>query len=142
MEDCARELAILHGGITSLQNQWQATMEISGTGINVEDQPARFQARWAYDGRENTELWRKAKRVYSTTILGPKLAEQAGGAAAARAAGALNIVEIGGSVIFNATTEIMDSLSPEFLDETRGVRSWLWPLTIQNPLDGEGISTP
>ncbi|MBZ0234571.1 MAG: hypothetical protein K8M05_19725 [Deltaproteobacteria bacterium] len=131
---------VLHGGITVLDNLAQAESEVTGTGTDVAKQPPRFVRRHDHDWRYPRRAWTVVRRLYWTTLLGPKLASAAGGAAAARAAGALSIQEISGSLLFQAMEgPPRDSLDPEFLAATTRLRRWLWPHTFKNPLDAAGF---
>ena len=90
-------------------------------------------------GRNQTMLWEKARRIYWITVLGPALAKSAGGSEAARNAGANKVVEIGGSLVITATNAIADSLNGDFSTRIRTLRKWLWPHSIQNPADSNGL---
>ena len=57
-----------------------------------------------------------------------------------RAAGALDVREVNGSLTFRAMEgPPRDSRDPEFLAATLPLRRWLWPHTFQNPLDAAGF---
>lgn len=137
LRTCAAELSVLHGGITALPNRHQALSEASLIGYEISKQPESFAKRWSYDAGNSMSLWQKARRVYWTTLLGPVLARQVGGAAAAIAAGALDVTEVAGSLMFAATRDVEDSLVPGFSQQTRVLREWLWPCLLQNPSDGD-----
>ena len=141
LRECARGLAVVHGGVTVLENQWQAVGEVAGTWIEVEKQPERFQRRMEGDRiAKATRLRDRCPRLYWTTLLGPGLAAAAGGAEAARIAGGRDVREVAGSLVFQATDgPPQDSLDPEFLAATAKLRRWLWPHTFQNPLDAAGF---
>jgi hypothetical protein len=134
-------LPVVHGGITRLDNLAQAESETSGTATHIERQPATFQRRREHDWWMNQAILRtKCRRLYWTTLLGPALTQAAGGADAARDAGALDVREVNGSVIVRAMEgPPRDSLDPEFLAATVRLRRWLWPHTFQNPLDAAGF---
>ena len=139
---CAEHMPILHGGITHLDNLEQASCEATGgMRSEVNRQPPLFQQRREHDWWMNKGVLRtKCRRLYWTTMLGPTLASAAGGAEAARAAGALDVREVNGSLIFQAMAgPPRDSLDPEFLAATVRLRRWLWPHTFQNPLDAAGF---
>jgi hypothetical protein len=138
---CAQCIPLLHGGITALDNLAQAASEVTGTATDVRKQPELFQRRREHDWWMNQDLIRtRCRRLYSTTLLGPALAQAAGGAEAARAAGAIDVREVNGSLIFRAMEgPPRDSLDPAFLAATVGLRRWLWPHTFQNPLDAAGF---
>ena len=132
--------SVLFGGITVLDNDSQASSEVTGDSTFIEKQPAQFQARHDHDWRLQHELWTLCRRLYWKTLLGPTLAAAAGGADAARAAGALDLREIDGSLLFQAMPgPPRDSLDPEFLAATTSLRRWLWPHTFKNPLDAAGF---
>lgn len=140
LERIAGEMDVLHGAATRSANRWQAMTEFSLTAVMMDEQPVAYRARWEFDARRALNLWQKARRLYPVTLLGPSLAVQAGGAASARAAGALEARAIAGSILVRATSEILDATSPEFLAATASLRRWLWPHTIQNPVDGQDIA--
>ncbi len=132
---CAAELSVLHGGIMAFPNRHQALSEASLIGYDVSEEPESFAKRWNYDASNSMSLWQKARHVYWVSLLGPVLAQQAGGAAAVVTAGAVEVTEVAGSLIFAATKNIEDSLDPEFSHKTRRLRNWLWSYLIQNPHD-------
>lgn len=131
---------VLFGGITFVDNLAQAWSEVTGTATDIEKQSAAFQARHAHDWRLYLDTWTLCRRLYWKTLLGPTLAAAAGGADAARAAGALDLRELDGSLLFQAMPgPPRDSLDPEFLAATTSLRRWLWPHTFKNPLDAAGF---
>lgn len=132
---------VLHGGITLLDNLAQAAIETTGTSTDIDKQPPGFIRRHEHDWRLNKqELGSSCRRLYWMTLLGPTLATAAGGAAAARAAGAHAVTEVDGSLIIQAMDgPPRDSLDPEFLAATTRLRRWLWPHTFKNPLDAAGF---
>ena len=134
-----REL-VLHGCLTVLDNVTQATSEFTGVGTSGRANSALFDRRRAHDWRFPRRAWTLCRRLYWKTLLGPTLAAAAGGADAARAAGALDLREIDGSLLFQAMPgPPRDSLDPEFLAATTSLRRWLWPHTFKNPLDAAGF---
>lgn len=133
LRTCATEIPILHGGAMAFPNRNQALAEASLVGHDTPGEPESFVKRWHYDASNSMLLWQKARHVYWLTLLGPALARQAGGAAAANAYGAIEVMEVAGSLIFAATRNIEDSLDPSFSRETSKLREWLWPYLIQNP---------
>ncbi len=82
-------------------------------------------------------LWQKARRVYWITLIGPALAQQVVGVPAAITAGAIEVTEVAGSLIFAATKNIEDSLDLDFSHKTHRLRDWLWSYLIQNPHDAD-----
>ena len=141
MTRCAEQMPLLHGGVTLLDNVDQAASEVTGTATYIERQSATFQRRHEHDWRFSIRGARAVcRRLYWTTLLGPALAQAAGGAEAARAAGALDVREVNESLIFRAMEgPPRDSLDPGFLAATVRLRRWLWPHTFQNPLDAAGF---
>ena len=141
LRECAAGTSVLNGCVTRLSNQGEARSEITGTGTDVEKQSALFQRRRAHDWPFLQVAARiKVRRLYWSTLLGPTLAVAAGGAEAARAAGAHEVQEIGGSLLIRAMPgPPRDSLDPAFLAATTGLRRWLWPHSFQNPLDAAGF---
>jgi hypothetical protein len=143
LERCAADVPLLHGAVTVLQNLAQASCEVTG-GLRSEadSQPEPFRRRREHDWwRNQTEtLWTRCRRLYAVNLLGPALATALGGADAAQAAGARNVKEIAGSLVFDAMEgPPLDSLDPAFLAATTRLRRWLWPHTFQNPLDAVGF---
>jgi hypothetical protein len=106
-------------------------------GGNLEAEPATFQERIKHDMRLDA-YWTRARRLYPITLLGPKLAGQLS-AADARAAGALAVEEINGSLLLDAYPTVVETWDPGFLQATVEQRRWLWPHTIQNPADAVGL---
>lgn len=133
LRTCAAELPVLHGGAMAFPNRNQALSEASLIGHDMQGEPESFVKRWHYDASNSMLLWQKARRVYWLSLLGPALAQQAGGAVAAKASGAIEVMEVAGSLVFAATRNIEDSLNPNFSRKTRKLREWLWPYLIQNP---------
>jgi hypothetical protein len=76
----------------------------------------------------------KIRRIYPMTLLGPQLASEID-AESLRAAGAMNVELINGSVIFDATPQLLEAWSPEYLAATLELRRLLWPMSFQNPAD-------
>jgi hypothetical protein len=130
---CAAALPILHGGATLMAGREQALSEASLVGVDLASQPEEFVRRWRYDSRNDRLLWEKARRVYWATLLGPRLAKEAGGAPAAWAAGAAEAREINGALLLCATPSIADSITSSFPTQLQKLRRWLWPFLIQNP---------
>lgn len=141
LEIAATHMGVLHGNVTRFGNSAQARSELIGGRTGMDDQPPLFQQRYEHDWwRNQGEVWTRCRRLYWKTLLGPTLATAAGGAAAARAAGALELEEINGALLFRAMQgPPRDSLDPEFLAATTSLRRWLWPHTFQNPLDAAGF---
>ena len=133
LRTCAMELSVLHGGVAAFPNRNQAITEASliGQGLSKETEP--FVRRWEYEAGNWTSLWQKARRVFWLNLIGPDLAQKVGGPAAANAAGAIEVEEVQGSLIFAATSNIEDSLDPHFSDKTSKLTEWLWPYLLQNP---------
>ena len=84
--------------------------------------------------RPPQEARTKLRRVYPITLLGPQLASQVD-AAKLTAAGAKHVEAVNGSLIFDATSQLLEAWSPEFLAATVELRRLLWPLSFQNPAD-------
>lgn len=135
LQTCASELSVLHGGIMAFPNRHQALSETSLVGYDVSEEPESFAKRWNYDASNSMSLWQKARHVYWISLLGPVLAEHVGGVAAAITAGAIEVTEVAGSLIFAATKNIEDSLDLDFSRKSRRLREWLWSYLIQNPHD-------
>jgi len=133
LRTCAAELPVLHGGAMAFPSRNQALSEASLIGHDMPGEPESFVKRWHYDASNSMSLWQKARHVYWLSLLGPALAQQAGGAVAANASGALEVMDVAGSLIFAATRNIEDSLDPNFSRKTSKLREWLWPYLIQNP---------
>lgn len=106
-------------------------------GVSISQEPKAFQDRIGEDSFLDPYMT-KARRLYPLTLLGPKLASQVS-AEGARAAGALAVEEINGSLLIDAFPKIVETWDPEFLKATAELRRWLWPHTIQNPADASGL---
>jgi hypothetical protein len=131
---CVSRLDVLHGGITVVPSAAEAVVEATLVG---RDLPIDAERRWLYDSHRRQHLWIHARRLYWMTVLGPDLAARAGGASAARDAGADQVDEMAGSLLVRATSDPMDSLGAAFASRTAALRRWLWPHTVQNPVDAD-----
>jgi hypothetical protein len=127
---------LLSGGVFQAPTLGQAMHEMH-TGYSLSQEPKAFQDRIGVDMRLDN-YWTMARRLYPITLLGPKLASQVT-AAEARAAGALAVKEINGSLLIDAYPTVVETWDPEFLKATVELRRWLWPHTIQNPADAVGL---
>lgn len=134
---CAREAKPLFGGCFRSPSFVQANCEVDYP-FSYEQEPKEFKERINFDRKWASERWRKARRLYPTTLLGTKLASQVS-AAEAKAAGASVVEEIGGSLLIDAYPKIVETWDPEFVKATVELRRWLWPHTIQNPADASGL---
>jgi hypothetical protein len=137
LEGIARSANPISGGAIAAPTFHQAYCEIEDGG-DREREPMAFQERIRIDRRFDSDRWTKARRLYPITLLGPKLASQVT-AAEARAAGALAVKEINGSLLIDAYPTVVETWDPEFLKATVELRRWLWPHTIQNPADAVGL---
>lgn len=128
---CATEIPVLHGGIIASPNRNQALSTASLVGHDLSKEPESFVERWNYEAGKATSLWQKARRVYWVNLLGPALARQVGGIDAALKAAAAGVTEIAGSLIFEASEDIEDSLDPAiFSGKIRRIGEWLRPYLI------------
>lgn len=80
------------------------------------------------------KAYEKIRRVYPITLLGPKFASQVD-ASKLVDAGAKNVEHVNGSIIFDASEQLLEAWSPEYLAATVELRRLLWPLSFQNPAD-------
>lgn len=114
---CAAQLSVLHGGIATFSTYAEASVEAWLVGRN--GTPPSFEPRRTYDSRRRTSLWTHARRVYDTTLLGAVLARRAGSPPP-------------GVTVTETSTGSM------FVHDASPVaRRWLWPYTLQNPVDAE-----
>jgi hypothetical protein len=127
----------ISGGVFSAQIFNQANCEVDDTG-NCQQEPQAYKERNKVDCIAASDRWKRARRLYPITLLGPKLACEVT-AAEARAAGALAVEEINGSLLIDAYPIVVETWDPEFLRATVELRRWLWPHTIQNPADAVGL---
>lgn len=128
----------LSGGILAAADLRNATVEMTRVfytypGEEPDCSPGSFRGRMQRE-RPDYETRDKIRRVYPTTLLGPKFASQVDASKLA-AAGARNIEHVNGSIIFDATPELHEAWSTEYLAATVELRRLLWPLTFQNPAD-------
>lgn len=128
----------LSGGVFAQSDLRNAKIEMtdefeSDWNEEPDKSPHSFWGRMMAE-RPMHEVRTKIRRVYPTTLLGPKFASQVDADKLA-AAGATNIEHINGSVLFDATPELHEAWSPEYLDATVELRRLLWPLSFQNPAD-------
>ena len=126
----------ISGGAFRAPTLGQGMHEVHG-GVSISQEPKAFQDRIGGDALLDPYLT-KARRLYSLTLLGPKLASQVS-AEEARAAGALAVEEIHGSLLIEAYPSIVETWDPQFLKSTVDLRKWIWPHTIQNPADAGGL---
>jgi hypothetical protein len=127
----------ISGGVLAAPTFHQAYCEVEDSG-NSEQESTSYRDRIRVDAYGASDRWTKARRLYPITLLGPKLASQVT-AAEARAAGALVVKEINGSLLIDAYPTVVETWDPEFLKATVELRRWLWPHTIQNPADAVGL---
>lgn len=137
LDICAREAKPLFGGCFRSPSFLQANCEVDYP-FSYEQEPKEFKERINFDRKWASERWSKARRLYPTTLLGPKLASQVS-AAEAKAAGAESVEELNGSLLVDAYSNVVETWDPEFLKATVELRRWLWPHTIQNPADASGL---
>jgi hypothetical protein len=135
--DASLPFVPLHGAIAAAYEHDHAAEEINMSAearFAPDGRPLRH--RTDFDQLASEALWTRARRLYWTTLLGPELAATAGGAGAARAAGAARVEDRHGCLIVQSTDDVADSLAFDWHARTRNLRRWLWPHTIQNPGDG------
>ncbi len=80
----------------------------------------------------------KLRRLYPITLLGRRFANPAN-AELLRSAGARLVEPFGESLLVEADAPMMAAWSPGFLAATVELRRLLWPFSIQNPADAEGL---
>ncbi|HSN26750.1 MAG TPA: hypothetical protein VLT45_10705, partial [Kofleriaceae bacterium] len=141
LRQVAASLPVISGGLTCFENSDAASTELSFVQVERPNWPEQLRVRWANDQFIEGRLWKKARRVYWETLLGPQLAAKLGGAAAARAAGAASVEEIAGSILVHAGGPFEPDDAPSFRARTAGLRAWLWPHSIQNPVDNPETAT-
>lgn len=140
--DCLR-IAAAHGtpvsggalAATDLRNAKVEMTQVFETdpGEDPDRSPMSFRGRLEGD-RHIAQTQTKIRRVYPITLLGPQFASQID-VDKLVAAGAKNIEQINGSVIFDATPQLLEAWSPEYLAATVELRRLLWPMSFQNPAD-------
>ena len=135
LREAAASLPLVSGGLGCFENSDGASAEIMFVSANSRELPEQVRLRQKIDQSYQGRLWKKARRVYWETLLGPTLAAKLGGAAAARAAGAASVDEIAGSILVHAGGPFEPDDAPSFRARTAGLRAWLWPHSIQNPVD-------
>jgi hypothetical protein len=80
----------------------------------------------------------KLRRLYPITLLGRRFASPEN-AELLRTAGARLVEPVGESLIVEANAPMVPAWSPEFLAATVELRRLLWPFSLQNPADAEGL---
>ena len=135
LRQAAALLPVVSGGLTCFADADAASAETSFVSVDSHKLPEHVRVRQKLDQNDERHLWKKARRIYWETLLGPELASKLGGAAAARAAGAASVEEIGGSILVHAGGPFEPDDAPSFRARARGLRTWLWPHSIQNPVD-------
>jgi hypothetical protein len=127
----------LHGAVAATVDADRAYEEINMQPIkeirDADGNPVPY--RLDFDMTHDTELFTKARRAYWLTILGPELAAAAGGVEAARATGAARVEQRGDCLIVQATDDVRDCLTSDWPARSAALRRWIWPHTIQNPVD-------
>lgn len=128
----------LSGGVLAARDLRAGKIEMtnefeSDQGEEPDRSPKSFWGRMMAE-RPMQETRTKIRRIYPTTLLGPRFARQLD-AEKLGPAGATNIEQINGSIIFDATPQLLEAWSPEYLAATVELRRLLWPLTFQNPAD-------
>ncbi len=135
LRHAAASIPVISGGLTCFENANAASAEVMFVSVDSHKLPEQARQRQWSDQSYQGRLWKKARRVYWETLLGPALATKLGGAAAARAAGAASVEEIAGSILVHAGGPFEPDDAPAFRARTTGLRTWLWPHSIQNPVD-------
>lgn len=135
LRQAAASLPVLSGGLTCFDSNDTASAEVMFARVDSRKFPEQVSLRYGLDQSYQKRLWKKARRIYWETLLGPQLAAKLGGADAARAAGAASVEEIGGSILVHAGGPFEPDDAPSFRARTAGLRAWLWPHSIQNPVD-------
>lgn len=135
LRQAAASLPVISGGLTCFESSEAASAEVSFVGVSSANTPEQARLRRSIDQFSVKQFWRKARRVYWQTLLGPQIASKLGGAAAARAAGAASVEEIGGSILVHAGGPFEPDDAPSFRARTAGLRAWLWKFSVQNPVD-------
>jgi hypothetical protein len=129
----------LSGGVLAASDLRNAKMEMtqefeSSDGEQDHDRsPKSFTGRLMAE-RSPKETKEKIRRVYPITLLGPKFASHVDDSKLA-GAGATNIERVNRSVLFDATPQLLEAWSPEYLAATVELRRLLWPLSFQNRAD-------
>jgi hypothetical protein len=131
----AERLPVTQGGAHAYEESDYAGFEALLVGTETDKQPPHIQARWKGERKVERHIRDKPQRIYWRTLLGPKMAANVGGAAAARAAGAEQVEEIAGSLLFGVGALPSAVFTAEYRERTRGLRQWIWPHSIQNPVD-------
>lgn len=127
----------ISGGVLAAPTFNQAYCEVEDSGNSAQESTS-YRDRIRVDAYGASDRRTKARRLYPITLIGPKLASEVS-AADARAAGALAVKEINGSLLIDAYPTVVETWDPEFLKATVELRRWLWPHTIQNPADAIGL---
>jgi hypothetical protein len=131
----AERLPVMQGGAHAYEKFDDAGFEPQLHGTETDKQPPHIQARWQGERKVMRHIREKPRRIYWRTLLGRKMAATVGGAAAARAAGAELVEEIDGSLLFGVGALPSEALRADYGERTRGLRQWIWPHSIQNPVD-------
>ena len=137
LRQIARDARPISGGVLAAPTFNQTYCEVEDSG-NSEQESTAYRDRIRVDAYGASDRRSKARRIYPITLLGPKLAGQVA-AADARAAGALAVEEINGSLLIDAYPTVVETWDPGFLKATVELRRWLWPHTIENPADAAGL---
>jgi hypothetical protein len=135
LRQSAALLPVISGGLTCFAGEDAASAEVMFVSVDSQKQPEPVRQRQSIDQSCEGRLWKKARRVYWATLLGPRLAQELGGAAGARHAGAASVEEIAGSLLVHAGGPFEPDDAPSFRARAAGLRAWLWPRSIQNPVD-------
>ncbi|MBV8757201.1 MAG: hypothetical protein JO257_08005 [Deltaproteobacteria bacterium] len=135
LRQAAAALPVVSGGLTCFESGEVANTEISFVSVSRPKTPEQVRLRQSIDQSREGQLWKKARRIYWETLLGTSLATKLGGAAGARAAGAASVEECAGSLLVHAGGPLEPDDAPAFRARAAGLRSWLWPHSIQNPVD-------
>ncbi|NVB78687.1 MAG: hypothetical protein HOV81_09860 [Kofleriaceae bacterium] len=129
---------VLSGGVLAAADLRDVVVETTQVfhtyaGEEPDTSPRSFRGKMQRE-KPASEARERIRRVYPITLLGPKFASQINASKLA-AAGARNLEHINGSIIFDATPDLREAWSREYLAETVELRRLLWPLTFQNPAD-------
>ena len=131
---CAENLPVLHGGIDTYTDFERAASDLSMVATDLHKVSAEQAVRWRFDAANRARLWDRARRFFMMTFLGPELVGQAD-LQQAQQLPLRSVEDHSGSLLLVADVQAADLTDPSWRAGHREVFEWLWPRTLQTPVD-------
>lgn len=122
---------VAHGAGVRLPDLRHAAAEIELIGNSA--LPSAVRTRTDFDAMHTTEAHQKLRRLYPVTIIGPEIWSKL--PPLPRLDPAPTVTALGNCTMLTVWPTPCDPRDRAFLRGTVALRAWLWPHTIQNPID-------